>query len=317
MFHRRIGKVLRYSVYFMIVDIHPHIISIDTVHYPNAPIGGHKSDWSSERPVSVEQMIAAMDEAGVGKAALVQASTCYGDDNSYVADAVAAHPDRFTGVFSVDVLAPDAPERIRYWVGRSLTGMRLFTAGSTLPNQVDFADDPRSFPAWQCASDFGLPVCMQMTAKAIPQLVNLLERFPSVRVILENLVWPMLEDGPPYAAASDLFSLARYKNVYLKLTPRFFELAGRGKATPESFFPRVVSEFGAWRMAWGSNFPAAEGTLSELLRIAEEGVLALSHEDQEWIFSKTALILYPVLTRVVEHRLHLANCYSPLKHCSS
>ena len=74
-----------------------------------------------------------MDQAGIAKSALVQASTCYGHDNSYVADTVAAHPDRFTGVFSVDVLAPDAPEKIRYWVGRKLTGMRLFTAGSTMP----------------------------------------------------------------------------------------------------------------------------------------------------------------------------------------
>ena len=47
-------------------------------------------------------------EAGVDKAILVQASSAYAFDNSYVADAVAAHPERFTGVFSVDVVAPDA-----------------------------------------------------------------------------------------------------------------------------------------------------------------------------------------------------------------
>ncbi len=156
----------------MTIDIHPHVISTDTARYPNAPLGGHKSDWSRERPVSVEQMIAAMDQAGIAKSALVQASTCYGHDNSYIADAVAAHPDRFTGVFSVDVLAPDAPEKIRYWVGRNLTGMRLFTAGSTMPNQADWVDDPRSFPAWECASELGIPVCMQMTVKAIPQLTQ-------------------------------------------------------------------------------------------------------------------------------------------------
>ena len=104
----------------MVIDTHPHVISTDTGRYPNAPVGGHKSDWSRERPVSVEQMIAAMDQAGIAKSALVQASTCYGHDNSLIADAVAAHPNRFTGVFSVDVLAPDAPEKIRYWVGRNL-----------------------------------------------------------------------------------------------------------------------------------------------------------------------------------------------------
>lgn len=291
----------------MIVDIHPHIISTDTVRYPNAPVGGHKSDWSHERPVSVEQMIAAMDDAGIDKAALVQASTCYGHDNSYVADAVAAHPERFTGVFSVDVLAPDAPDKIRYWVGRKLTGMRLFTAGSTMPNQADWVDDPKSFPAWQCASDLGLPVCMQMTAKAIPQLINMLERFPKTRVILDHLAKPTLEDGPPYAAAADLFRLARYKNLYLKLTPRVFDLARRGKATPETFFRRLVSDFGASRIAWGSNFPASEGTLSELLRISEEGLSGISHEDQEWMFSKTALILYPALARRQERKADAAN----------
>src|SRR5215470_12269602 len=100
------------------IDIHPHIIANDDKRYPPAPLGGHQSDWSRLRPVTVDQMIAAMDEAGVDKSAIVQASTCYGHDNSYVADTIAAHPSRFTGVFSVDVLAPDAPERMRYWFSR-------------------------------------------------------------------------------------------------------------------------------------------------------------------------------------------------------
>ena len=93
------------------IDIHPHIIADDTKRYPLAPLGGHQSDWSRTRPVTAEQMIGAMDKAGVAKAAIVQASTCYGHDNSYVADAIAAHPDRFTGVFSADVLAADVPGR--------------------------------------------------------------------------------------------------------------------------------------------------------------------------------------------------------------
>src|SRR5580700_1084505 len=119
-----------------VIDIHPHIIASDTKRYPLAPLGGHQSDWSRTRPVTTEQMIAAMDSAGVAKAAIVQASTCYGHDNSYVADAVAAHPERFTGVFSVDVLAPDAVEKMKYWIGKGFSGMRLFTTGSTMPGQA-------------------------------------------------------------------------------------------------------------------------------------------------------------------------------------
>ena len=65
------------------IDIHPHIISGDATRYPLAPLGGHQSDWSRTRPVTLEQLVAAMDTAGVQKAAIVQASTCYGHDNSY------------------------------------------------------------------------------------------------------------------------------------------------------------------------------------------------------------------------------------------
>lgn len=281
----------------MIIDIHPHVIGADTARYPNAPVGGHKSEWSRERPVSAEQMISAMDQAGIAKSVLVQASTCYGHDNSYVADSVRAHPDRFTGVFSVDPLAPDAPAKMRYWADRRLTGMRLFTAGSTMPNQADWVDDPRSFPAWECASELELPVCMQMTVKAIPQLIHMLERYPKVVVILDHLAKPSLSEGPPYPGAAEVFRLADYKNLYLKVSPHTVAEAQKGKATHASFFPLLVSKFGASRIAWGSNYPASPGTLSEILKASQAALSALSTEERDWIFGKTALTLYPVLAQ--------------------
>src|SRR5947199_4022699 len=148
----------------MVIDVHPHVISKDDRRYPRAPLGGKQSDWSRERPVSAQEMLAAMDDAGIERSVLVQASTCYGHDNSYVADAVAAHPKRFSGVFSVDVLAPDAAQRIRQWKARGLIGLRVFVAGHTTAQDVRL-DDPRSFPAWECAQAEGLPVCVQVRAQ--------------------------------------------------------------------------------------------------------------------------------------------------------
>jgi len=278
-----------------VIDIHPHIIASDTKRYPLAPLGGHQSDWSRTRPVTTEQMIVAMDKAGVAKAALVQASTCYGHDNSYVADAVAAHPDRFTGVFSADVLAADAPERMRHWVKRGLTGMRLFTIGSTMPDQASWLDDPKTYPAWECASELGLSICLQMSAKAFPQMLRMVARFPKVRIILDHMGRPVLDDGPPYQAAETLFALAKFPNIYLKLTERNCTGARSGKATAETFFPRLVGAFGASRIAWGSNYPSSEGSLSELLALAKTSLACLSQADQDWIFAKTAQNLYPAL----------------------
>jgi predicted TIM-barrel fold metal-dependent hydrolase len=278
-----------------VIDIHPHVIADDDKRYPRAPLGGHQSDWSRTRPVTTAAMIAAMDQAGVTKSALVQASTCYGYDNSYVADAVAAHPARFTGVFAVDVLAADAPERMRYWRGKGLTGLRLFTFGSTMQTQANWIDDPRVFPAWRAAEELGLPICMQMSPAGLPQLVAMVKRFPNVKIVLDHLARPELADGPPYAGAATLFALAQYPSIHLKATPRIFTDSRAGKATPESFFTRLVGEFGASRIAWGSNFPASEGSLAELLALARTSLAFLPQTDRDWIFALTAQSLYPAL----------------------
>src|SRR5262245_28047852 len=80
-----------------IIDIHPHVICPDTTRYPLAPLGGTQSTWSRDRPTSFETMIKEMDAAGVARSAIVQASTAYGHDNSYVAAAIGAFPPRLTG----------------------------------------------------------------------------------------------------------------------------------------------------------------------------------------------------------------------------
>ena len=181
-----------------IIDIHPHIVSPDTKRYPLAPLGGKQSDWSSERPTTYEMLLQAMDEAGVAKAAIVHSSTAYGYDNSYVADAVAAVPSRFTGVYSIDALAADAVKTFDDWLGRGCTGMRLFTTGSTLPDQATWFADPKTYPFWEHAAAKNIPVCMQMKQEGIPLLRGIMDKFPQVVIILDHLSRATFEDGPPY-----------------------------------------------------------------------------------------------------------------------
>src|ERR1043166_10145110 len=116
-----------------VIDIHPHIVSPDTERYPLAPLGGTQSAWSSERPTTYQTLLAARDDAGIDKAAIVHSSTAYGYDNSYVADAVAAVPSRFTAVCSIDVMAPDAVKTFDYWLRRGCPGTGRFHPPHTLP----------------------------------------------------------------------------------------------------------------------------------------------------------------------------------------
>ena len=277
------------------IDIHTHVISTDTARHPLMPLGGTQSNWPRDRPMPFEKLVEAMDAAGVDKAAVMQASTPYGHDNSYLADAIAAHPTRFTGVFSVDVLASVAVEKMRYWLDRGFSGMRLFTIGGTMPGQATWFDDPRSFPTWEYASNIGIPVCMQMTREGFPQLRRTLDKFPNAKIILDHCTRPHLLDGAPYATDQPLFDLTTYPTVFLKITPRNFAPPDWGKANAATFFRKFVDTFGGKRMAWGSNFPATEGPLAEILRKARTVPQCLDADDREWIFSKTAQTLYPVL----------------------
>jgi L-fuconolactonase len=279
----------------MIIDTHCHVIATDTKRYPLKPLFGKQSDWSAEHPLDHPDMVKADEAAGVDKSVLVQASSAYGSDNSYVADSVAAHPKRFTGVFSIDVVAPDAVAKMKHWMGKGLTGMRIFTSGSTHAEQETFFAEEASFPVWQYASDQGLPVCMQMRVVGLPLLETVIKRFPTVRILLDHFARAEAADGPPFPSADPLWALAKYPTVYLKLTHRPIEQSVKGKSTPKAFLGKAISEFGASRVAWGSNFPAAKPPLPELIEMARKALDFLPPQDQDQIFCKTALELYPAL----------------------
>lgn len=280
---------------FPVVDLHNHVISGDPQRFPTAPMGGKQSDWSRERPVDEAGMLAAMREAGVAQSVLVQASTCYGHDNSYVAHCVQAQPREFAGVFSVDFTGPDAVQQIELWMSRGLSGARVFVAGHTAHNDSVRLDDPRAQPAWDYLTRKRIPVCVQLRADKLAQLTAVLARHPEAIVLLDHGARPLLEDGPPYAQAEPLFALARHPNLYVKYTTHNVRESREGRATQASFIEALIDRFGAHRIAWGSNFPASAGGLTAHLQEALEATCTLSEEDRAWIFSGTARAIYPKL----------------------
>ena len=278
-----------------IIDIHPHVISPDTDRYPVNPIGGKQSNWSAKQPLTYDQLVADMDMAGVSKAAIVQASTVYGHDNRYVAEAVAAHPDRFTGVFSADILADDVISTIEHWRGRGLTAIRLFTAGTTMQGQADWLNDPKSHQAWDYCAETNLPVCVQMRPQGITLLTEVLVKFPKLRIIVDHFARCTFDDGSPYHDAQPLWDLSRFSGVHLKLTHRALEAACEGQSDHKTFFDHLMRFYPADRIAWGSNYPAVGRPLGDVLAEARAALGHLAASDQRLILSGTAKSLFPSL----------------------
>jgi L-fuconolactonase len=279
-----------------VVDAHCHIISEDLTAYPKAPIGGKQSAWAATRPVTADGMVARMDETGIDQAVLVQATTNYGYDNAYVLDSSRNRPERFVAVGTVDPLLPDAAANLEAAVGDGgLAGVRLFTSGSTVPTQGEWFVTPETFPFWEQAAELGLPVCLQMLlGPATKQLIELLERFPGVKVLLDHIGYPDIAASPARAGA-EVAELAAHPGLHLKLTHRNLERLRDAGERAGDFLGPVVEAFGADRIAWGSNCPAAEQSLPELLALAEEVLAELPERDRHAIFAGTARRLYPAL----------------------
>jgi predicted TIM-barrel fold metal-dependent hydrolase len=176
-----------------------------------------------------------------------------------------------------------------------MTGLRVFTTGSTMPGQQTWLDDPRAFAVWEKAGKDRLPVAVQMTADGIPLLLKIVARFPDTLFLLDHLARPVITDGPPYSKAKSLFDLGMHPSIYLKLTSRTVEQCQTGQATAATFMPQLVQAFGASRIMWGSNFPAHDDTLPHILEEARHVLGVLDPSDQATILAGTAEQIYPTL----------------------
>jgi L-fuconolactonase len=157
-------------------------------------------------------------------------------------------------------------------------------------------DDPRTFPLWERASELAIPVCILMRSHQLERLPALLEHFSQIPVALDHVASPRLREGAPYENLKSLFDLVRFPNLYLKFSSETLYASRRGQSTPREFFDRLVSEFGAKRIMWGSNFPATnDSSLKEQLMMARRELAFLSGQDQRWLFGETALRLWPEL----------------------
>ena len=278
-----------------IIDIHPHVVSKDMRRYPFDPIAS-LDGWIVERPKDTDELLAAMDRAGVAKAVLVNPSSAYSYDNTYAADSAATHPERLRFVGAIDVTAPDAANTIRRWVHeRDMAGFRIYAQSNrTSEGAGEWLADPATFPAWEAAHELGIPVCVQTRYPSFDKLETMLRRFESVKVIIDHGGYPPTDDGPPYAQAHRLFELAqRNRNFYFKLSERNFTLLAQGKADTPSFIRQLIEVFGARRIAWGSNFPSSPGSLEDLVALAKDRLSFLPEADRESIFAGTACTLYP------------------------
>lgn len=285
----------------MIVDTHVHVFTGDRKKYPQirdtaraGSIPTITEIGQTEWPLTTaEILIAAMDEAGIAKATLVQAYFVYEYDNRYTIESALAHPERFTAVVVLDPMDKNSPEKLgRLVEEKDVTGLRFMRG--RLP--ASSLGDPATFPLWERMQSLGIPLQVNDRIGDISRIRKAMDKYPGVKVAFEHS-WGHKVGLPPYSVLDPLFALADNPNVYVKTAINNIAAAREAGGTPEQLYTKLVEVFGAKRIMWSSNYPAHPkfGGIKGRLEESKKALAFLSKEDQDWIFGETALTLWPGL----------------------
>ena len=275
---------------FEIVDCHTHVVAADHLAYPLEPRALSASTWVRDGARTAEQLLEAMDGAGVGRAVLVQGVGAYSYDNRYVADMAARWPARFVGAGCIDVEAADALARLDHWIGeRGLQGIRLFALAREGPSWLA---EERTLPVWERATAFGAHVIVTILPHQLDELARVLARFPAIPVSLDHCAFAT--DDPAHLDA--LLALARYGNLHLKLTTHALDAEVAARRDPRVLVGALVEAFGAERLMWGSDFcQIFDRPYGDLVDLAREAFGGLDAAARAACLGDTARRLWPGL----------------------
>ncbi len=273
-----------------VVDTHMHVWKIDPPRYTlektlaDVPL--------PTEDATIEELRIDNAAAGVTHTVLVQPSTS-GWNNRYVVESAVAHPSQFAahGLIDPDVRAN--AEDLRRWMAAGMAGFRFNMVRDKDPAWIGA---PRNHALWEAAQDLGAVINVQMHPPQAWRLLEIANRYPGVKVIVDHLGKPDITEPPPYNDFSNILALSDLPNLYVKVSA--LSLASRTKEYPyRDVFPWVkmlYEAFGASRLLWGTGYPGARRTLplEQELAIVTEHLPFLLEDDKQWILGRTAMTIW-------------------------
>jgi predicted TIM-barrel fold metal-dependent hydrolase len=214
--------------------------------------------------VTGDQMVVAMDAAGVDGAILVSPFTMYRYDASYALEVRKRNPGRFALIKPVDPSDPAVAEVIAEWKRAPGTvGIRMLLVRGGLSEDPA---DPGLNGVLATAARLSLPVNLHIAGR-FDQGLELIRRNPDTQIIIDHLGLVQPHELPvpaePWAELPKVLILANQRNVAIKIS-------GACTLSREPFpfrdiwdpVCRVIDAFGIDRCMWGTDWTRAVKFLS-------------------------------------------------------
>jgi predicted TIM-barrel fold metal-dependent hydrolase len=280
-----------------VVDAHMHVWSDQPDRFPFANPFQPKAK-PPRLAGTVQMLVEEMDRSGITHCVLVQYID-HGWDNRYLAQCLKSYPKRFRGQGLIDPTDPDAAKKLEFWVKEhGLSGMRL--SPMYYRGNDGWLNAESSYPLWRKAEELGAIFNFFLLADQLPKLEDMVRRFPKVRVVIDHLARVNLGAANPQAEIEQLLALARYPNVWVKVS----ELS---VLSPSKVYPyrdtfdlvkQVYQALGPDRLLWGTGFPGAtraeagRPSLQQELDLVRKEVPIFTPEDRVKLLGRNAAKLW-------------------------
>jgi len=300
----------------LLYDAHAHLVADDQARYPRNPMqrapdapyrppgvigrpgGQHGPNPVNEVP-DASRLLRWMQEENVDGIVAVQKRMIYRYDNSYILDSSDAHPALFSAVVILDAEDADTPALVRRWVrDHGLAGLRLF-GGRRPDGSMPWLNSPAALRAWEVAQEAGIVMDLEVLAQggggpSIPAIMALARAHPDVRVVLDHLLEPEMDEGAHFGLDERYEQLAQCPNISFKFTSINLDICREAGIPAEKVLRRAVDLYGADRVMWGSDIGTSSGTYKEMVaRFLQAAVLltpeelrAVGHDTGRRVFVK-------------------------------
>ena len=213
--------------------------------------------------VTGDEMVAAMDAAGVDGALLVSPYSMYRFDASYAIEVHARHPDRFALVKPVDPTDAGVEETVAEWAERDGTvAIRIMMAHGVA---ID-PDHPGIGRVLGAAARHSLPVNL-LCWGLLEAAGRLARAHPDTVLVIDHLGLRQPFEPPappePFADLPRLLALAECGNVMVKISGAC-TLSHDPFPYPDLWGPlgRIFDAFGIERCMWGTDWTRAVNLLT-------------------------------------------------------
>ena len=204
-----------------------------------------------------------------------------------------------TDVVILDAEDSATPALVRqYTRNNRLAGVRLF-GGRKPDGSMPWLNSPAALKTWEVAQELGLVMDVEVLSHggggpSIPAIIELTRQYPDIRIVLDHLLEPEMEEGKHFGLDERYEKLAGEKNIYFKFTSINLDICREADIPAEKVLRRAADMFDADHLMWGSDIGTSSGAYKDMVqRFLDSAVLltaaemqAVAHDTGKRVFVK-------------------------------